>query len=258
MQCLFIWRNRECGPYMHSIHASFALGAFLAPVLAAPFLSTYATTVKRLEAAGMNKSEIEEYLESSEGHDNSAVAVFFALCGGFTIIISLGFLFYGLKAVAHHKKHLNRLETEAKYRVTHELTQLNRSREREKMCPSLSVTALVFLLCTFFFLYVGLEYAVGIYLTTFSVKCRLQLSPVQGSRVTAVFWGAFATMRVLAIFAAAKVRPSIIMWMSFVLCLGGGIAAVFFAEHSFEVLQVKKTIVHAHLCSTVRTCNLVQ
>ncbi len=40
VMCLEIWRGRNGGPYMHSIHFSFSLGAFLAPLIAAPFLST--------------------------------------------------------------------------------------------------------------------------------------------------------------------------------------------------------------------------
>ena len=39
--------------------------------------------------------------------------------------------------------------------------------------------------------------------------------PVQGSDVTAVFWGTFATARGLAIFAAIVASPNLIMWGSF-------------------------------------------
>jgi MFS family permease len=37
--CLEIWDDGDAGPYMHSIHFSFAIGAFLAPIVALPFLS---------------------------------------------------------------------------------------------------------------------------------------------------------------------------------------------------------------------------
>ena len=246
-QCLHIWRNRQSGPYVHSIHSSFALGALVAQVLAAPFLSTRSSTVKRLEAAGKNETEIEEYLESSEASDDSRVAIFFALSGGITVIISLGFLYFGLKAVANHKEHLKREETDADNKVTHNNEEEKRTREAEKHFWSSSIIALISLQCIFFFFYVGLEASVGIYLTTFSVKSKLQLSRAQGAHVTAVFLGSFAAMRFIAIFVATKAKPSIVMWSSFVLCLGGSIAAVFFAEHSPEVLQVWKYITQAQL-----------
>ena len=38
--CLDIWRNDNSGPWVHSIHFSFAIGAFLSPILAVPFLDS--------------------------------------------------------------------------------------------------------------------------------------------------------------------------------------------------------------------------
>ena len=35
---LGIWAGRDSGPYMHALHFTFGLGAFLAPLLARPFL----------------------------------------------------------------------------------------------------------------------------------------------------------------------------------------------------------------------------
>ena len=36
--CLDIWKNDNAGPYMQCIHFSFSLGAFIAPVVAIPFI----------------------------------------------------------------------------------------------------------------------------------------------------------------------------------------------------------------------------
>ncbi len=246
-QCLYIWRNRQSGPYVHSIHTSYALGAFVSPFLAAPLLSTRSSTVKRLEAAGKNETDIEGYLKSSEASEDSRVAIFFALSGGVTVIISLGFLYFGLKAVANHKEHLKREEADADNNVTHNNEEEKRAREAEKPFWSFSILFLSVLECIFFFFYVGLERSVSIYLTTFSVKSKLQLSRSQGAHVTSVYSGAITIMRVITIFVAAKAKPSIIMWFNLVLCLGGSIAAVFFAEHSPEVLQVWKYITQAQL-----------
>ena len=38
MLILNIWEGRDSGPYMHALHFTFGLGAFLAPLIAKPFL----------------------------------------------------------------------------------------------------------------------------------------------------------------------------------------------------------------------------
>merc|ERR1719367_1154579 len=35
---LEIWKGRESGPYMHALHFTFGIGAFLAPLISRPFL----------------------------------------------------------------------------------------------------------------------------------------------------------------------------------------------------------------------------
>ena len=84
----------------------------------------------------------------------------------------------------------------------------------------------------------GIEYGLGIYLTTFAVECSLELSKLEGTRLTAIFWGAFSVMRFLAIFAAMKLNPSIIMGLSFVLCIVGTVVLAVWAQASLVVLQV--------------------
>ena len=47
MLCLEIWSGLDCSPHIHSIHFCYAFGAFLAPLLASPFLSHRVYTGKR-------------------------------------------------------------------------------------------------------------------------------------------------------------------------------------------------------------------
>ena len=47
--CLDIWKGMNSGPYMHSIHFSFSVGAFIAPLMATPFLR-----VTKLDGGGKN------------------------------------------------------------------------------------------------------------------------------------------------------------------------------------------------------------
>ena len=40
------WKGGDSGPYIHSIHFSFAIGAFVAPLIAVPFLGKNATQLQ--------------------------------------------------------------------------------------------------------------------------------------------------------------------------------------------------------------------
>jgi hypothetical protein len=98
---------------------------------------------------------------------------------------------------------------------------------------------LVGFLSIFFLLYAGLEISYGLYIATFSVESQLNLSKSEGAYITAIYWGCFATMRCLAIFAAIKFRPIYVMVMSFTFCLMGSVPLTIWGETSVLVLKVK-------------------
>ena len=92
------------------------------------------------------------------------------------------------------------------------------------------------LFCLFCFSYVGIEGTYGTYLTAFSVHCRLHLSKAEGAYITAIYFGAFATMRFLAIFASILLNPLALLTVSFALCLVSSVALLFYAESSLWVM----------------------
>ena len=69
--CLALWEDGDAGPWMHSIHFSFALGAFLSPVIALPFLGknpeeiyeTLNSTVKRNESTDAEKKYVLRFFQ---------------------------------------------------------------------------------------------------------------------------------------------------------------------------------------------------
>ena len=85
-------------------------------------------------------------------------------------------------------------------------------------------------LALFFFIYVGMEVTLGVYLTTFAVECKLALTKVTGANLTAIYWGTFAAMRLVAIFAAMKLNPSVIMLFSFVLSFSAAVTLSIWGE----------------------------
>jgi hypothetical protein len=59
--CLEIWDGGDAGPYLHSIHFSFAIGAFLAPVLALPFLAGHSSKETILNSTQWVKSKAKSF-----------------------------------------------------------------------------------------------------------------------------------------------------------------------------------------------------
>ena len=67
---------------------------------------------------------------------------------------------------------------------------------------------LLVLLWIFFFSYVGSEVSYGVYLATFVVESKIQLTKKIGAEITAIFFGCFAIMRFLSIFAGTLLPMS--------------------------------------------------
>jgi len=97
---------------------------------------------------------------------------------------------------------------------------------------------LVGILSIFYLFYAGLEISYGLYIATFSVESQLNLSKSEGAYITAIYWGSFAIMRCLAIFAAIKLKPIYVMVISFASCLMGSTPLTIWGETSVLVLKV--------------------
>ena len=95
---------------------------------------------------------------------------------------------------------------------------------------------LLVIMIGFFFFYVGSEVSFGIYLTAFCVKSRLSLTKQIGAEITATFWGCFAAMRFLSIFAAIYLKPIYVMSLSCLVSCIGGILLAIYGDQSVTIL----------------------
>ena len=95
---------------------------------------------------------------------------------------------------------------------------------------------LLVIMIGFFFFYCGSEYSFGIYLTAFCVKSKLSLTKQIGAGITAMFWGCFAAMRFLAIFAAIYLKPIYVMSLSCLVSCVGGILLAIHGDQSVTIL----------------------
>ena len=69
--CLNIWEGLDGSPFMHSIHFSFGLGAFLSPFVAIPFLS-------------------------SEDEPETRITILYPILGSIAALVSCGYLLVGI------------------------------------------------------------------------------------------------------------------------------------------------------------------
>ena len=212
---LRIWEGRDSGPYMHAIHFTFGIGAFLAPLISRPFLVNAEEgqhlngSVGALEhwSVGAANLTLNEEVEGSVW----TVKTLYPMVSAYPLLLSMVF-------VAFHVKDSKTAKKDAK----------KEDKEGENQLSKGFTIAIVATVSVLFFLYVGMEVAFGTFVSVFAVQSRLQFTrqqvdvdswsslhafhcQKQGSDVTAVFWGTFAATRGLAIFAAIVASPNMIM-----------------------------------------------
>jgi len=229
--CLKIWRKGNSGPWIHAMHFGFAIGAMIAPVIISPFLSPSGFSSYPKE----NKTLLEQNnlnlhsktLQKETGKSDTAIGSYYLMLGGIKLILSLGYI---LSATTKESVELlivnnsEAAETEGKRKQT-----VNESKY---------IFATVILMGIFFFLYVGTEFTYGQLSTPFVVASDLNKSKIDGTHVTAIFWGTFASMRLVAIFTAIYWSPIILMGVSFIFSLLGAISLALYGNTSFTVLEV--------------------
>ena len=307
---LDVWRGRDSGPYMHALHFMFGMGAFLAPVIARPFLIN--TEELSAHSAGINITSPDitttnssgltkeltadnnfssnllegaklfplqnrnypqnsslEYIRQIIGQDGNSdanlndaegslvdvngqltIKTLYPIIGVFPILISLGYLMYFVydrrKASVVSSSQTLPDQTNSESKSSPEPLQSKQMNKFKKMF--LLVNMMVF-----YFLYAGLEVAYGTFITTFAVTSKLGLTRLQGSDITAVFWGAFATVRALSIPAAVFLTPEIIMVFSFTTCLVGSVLLSILGDTSIVVLYVASGLMGVGTASVYAT-----
>ena len=112
---------------------------------------------------------------------------------------------------------------------------------------------LLVIMIGFFFFYVGSEVSFGIYLTAFCVKSRLSLTKQIGAEITATFWGCFATMRFLSIFAAIYLKPIYVMSLSCLVSCIGGILLAIYGDQSVTILWAGSAMLGLGIASIYAT-----
>ena len=260
---LEIWEGRDSGPYMHAMHFCFGLGAFLAPLIAGPFLvnqegaEALSHSSAHLPAPGLNLTvrentslaspEDSEYLSSVSSVSSVwTISTLYPLLSSYGVLSSLPCLYYFAQDTQSHHV-TGQIQTQDKAnQPTNTTTNTTRLTTKMKL-------VIVGLLGVFFFLYVGMEVAFGTFISVFAVQSGLGFSRDQASDVSAVFWGTFAAMRGLAVLLAIIARPVLVMWSSFILCLLGSTLLSVWAGQSSLVLYIGTAVLGVGMASIFAT-----
>ena len=91
---LNIWEGRDSGPYMHAIHFTFGIGAFLAPLISRPFL------VNSEDAQHLNESigaaNMSEKMVDVEG-SVWTVKTLYPMVSAYPLLLAIVFLVFHLR-----------------------------------------------------------------------------------------------------------------------------------------------------------------
>merc|ERR1719483_1347931 len=162
---LDIWKGRDSGPYMHALHFTFGIGAFLAPVISRPFLVNEADVENlpvesevTLENSTYQSLEVRSKIESSTW----TIKDLYPMVGSYPILISFLFFFYFVK------------DSRKASEQSKETDESNGKKENVEKLKFKIVT--VGLVAIFFFLYVGMEVAFGTFVSVFAVESKLKFT----------------------------------------------------------------------------------
>ena len=221
--CLDIWQGMDdSGPYMHSIHFSFGLGAFLAPLIAENFLhEKISSSNHSIRPTIFDSNEYSELNKTTIGKSEAGIEVLYPIVGAYAMLVSLGYLALAVTSYLNARSNNNTKK------------DLKQNSDTTPNDYKVVAVILAFLLC-----YRGTAATYAMYLATFSVKSNLHLSRPMGARITALFWGSFTFMRFAAIFLSVKVSPLGTLAFSFVLSIVGSSLLATFGDMSVTVLSV--------------------
>ncbi|XP_048209877.1 LOW QUALITY PROTEIN: sodium-dependent glucose transporter 1C-like [Perognathus longimembris pacificus] len=193
---LALWGDKS-PPYMQALHFSFALGAFLAPLLAklalGPTVSADNHTEPNFLPPALNRSsEAASVSLLGAPHDMNLLWAY-ASIGTYILIVSLFFFVLFFMKSSRQRKSTAASAQESRRAKYHK--------------------ALLCLLFIFFFFYVGAEITFGSYIFSFATT-HVGMDEREAAGLNSIFWGTFAACRGLAIFFAACLRPATMIVLS--------------------------------------------
>ncbi|CAG2115108.1 unnamed protein product [Medioppia subpectinata] len=206
---LHMW-GKKSAPFMQALHFTFGLGAFIAPLIAEPFLSNK-----------KNVTEIEGQMTADDNVMTGAGVVddlmiwcpytIIGGCGLITVVALV--IMYFIKS--SDKPHPSISNNESLIIMT----------LKQKIL-------ILFIASIIFHSYCGLEIAFGRFMTTFAFYSDLHLNKSKGAYMTSAFWGTFTLCRLLAIFIVDFVGTTAAIWADIAIVMVSNFVLIFFGNTS--------------------------
>nr|XP_009680799.1 PREDICTED: sodium-dependent glucose transporter 1 isoform X1 [Struthio camelus australis] len=203
----------EAGPHMQALHFSFAVGAFVAPLLAKMALggsvSKDLPVDEKTNQSILKSVPTASTLSALKRHLGADFLWSYVVIG--TCLLFVSFFFFIL------------------------YSRSSSARDKSKASLQKNVTAkyhyaLIFLLFVFFFCYVGAEVTYGSYIFTYA-KVFAEMKENEAAALNSLFWGAFAACRGVAICCAACLYPGTLIVLSIIGSSVSSLCLTFFAKY---------------------------
>ncbi|XP_060609162.2 sodium-dependent glucose transporter 1 [Anolis sagrei] len=198
----------EADPHIQALHFSFALGAFMAPILDKMVLGGSAVDLQdHLGSTSDHQPTVDSPVSSEKLH--FTVMLSYTVIGTYILLVALFFclLYWRSGSTRDRRKSSAQQYKIAKYHY-----------------------ALLILLSIFFFWYVGAEVAYGAYIFTYA-KTYVGMKESEAAGLNSVFWGSFAACRGLAICLAICSRPVSIIVLSIIFSTVSSLTLTLFNTH---------------------------
>ena len=234
---LRMW-NKKSGPYMQALHFSFALGTFIAPLLAEPFIRQNAipdiptshfcnppdNTVNdnTTNCTGINHTLASNCTDVSDDGDFFSSIQFgwaYWISAFAMLLVAIPLIYFAACTKRRHPQLYQQIIAAQK-----ENTSATDNRKTSKTNVKHYKTFRIFIvaMCTvFLFFYIGVEVTYGSYVFTFAVTYKeLCFSKSKAALLNAVYWGSFTFGRLIGIgIAMLKISTTFMLVSDFIGCM---------------------------------------
>lgn len=191
--CIRLW-GKYSNIVLQGMHGFFGLGAFVSPLIAAPFLDNddgelppKTVNSTRFEDQHRNFSANISFITADiQRLDVLNITYPFSFVGAFTLFVAV--LHLPVCVIS---------PTENEHQVVEK-----KDKPEKSFFFMFSTILLTYLI---FFVFIGTEIGYGQTLTTYAVKGALHATPTVGSYMTSAFWAAFTFSRLISVFLAIKI-----------------------------------------------------
>jgi len=210
-----IWSGRNSSPYMYTLHFMFACGAFVAPLVARPFL----------------RDEVEVAVQ--ESWELWEIRSLYPMVGLTSLAVTPGYLICWM---------LERPKDKTK-------DMLVEKQDGTSIGLGCRRWLLVGFMAAYYFAFIGVESSLRTFTSTFAVSSSLKLTRAQGSDLLAFFYLTFAASRALVIPLSIWVAPGQVVLGSLLLVLLSSVSLSVWATHSHLILVLAVAMAGAGVAS---------